>query len=128
MSKKAKTTVLTIEDILKRKEYFKKKKVETRELHIKSLDSNIVISKIDRDLYLEIADMDPEVADDHLVYNSIVEPNLKSQELQSQFELETPYDILYEIFEPGEVKSIAAQCLDFSGYTNNVSVVDEIKN
>ena len=42
----AKKEVLSLKDILKRKEYFKNKKNETKELYVKGLDGNIVITKI----------------------------------------------------------------------------------
>lgn len=125
--------VLTIEDILKRKEYFEKKRKETTKLYVKSIDSYIEICKVDKELYLEIMDMEEDESDEHLVYNAVINPNLKSEELQKAFGVNNPYDILTEIFDYGEIKQISAKVLEFSGYLNSVEldskkIVGEIKN
>ena len=70
--------VLSLKDILKRKDYFKNKRNETKELYVKGLDGNIVVSKIDRDLYLEALDMERGEGDLHIVYNSIFEQSFIS--------------------------------------------------
>ena len=120
--------VLSLKDILKRKDYFKNKRNETKELYVKGLDGNIVISKIDRDLYLEALDMERGEGDLHIVYNSIVEPNIQYPQLHKEFGVEVPYAILDELFEPGEIANISNEILGFSGYLNSVEVIDELKN
>ena len=120
--------VLSLKDILKRKDYFKNKKNETKELYVKGLDGNIVINKIDRDLYLEALDMERGEGDLHIVYNSIVEPNIQDPQLHKEFGVEVPYSILDELFEPGEIANISNEILAFSGYLNSVEAIDELKN
>jgi hypothetical protein len=123
-----KKEVITLKDILKRKEYFKNSRNETKELYVKSLDANIVIAKIDRELYLEALDMERGEGDIHLVYNSIVEPNLKDADLHKEFDISVPYEILDEIFEAGEISSISNEILKFSGYIDSVEAIEELKN
>ena len=123
-----KKEVLSLKDILKRKEYFKNKRNETKELYVKGLDGNIVINKIDRDLYLEALDMERGEGDLHIVYNSTVEPNIQDPQLHKEFGVEVPYFILDELFEPGEIANISNEILAFSGYINSVEVIDELKN
>ncbi len=57
------TEVITIEDILKRKEFFKNKKKETKKLYVKSIDACIVVEKPDKELLFDVQEMDDEFAD-----------------------------------------------------------------
>jgi hypothetical protein len=123
-----KKDVLSLKDILKRKEYFKNRKNETKELYVKSLDANIVIAKIDRELYLEALDMERGEGDIHLVYNSIVEPNVKDTDLHKEFDISVPCEILDVIFEAGEITNISNEILKFSGYMDSVEAIEELKN
>lgn len=123
-----KKEIITINDILKRKEFFKDKKNETMELEIRSLDANIVIAKPDKELCADCFDMDEKEADRYLVYEVVKEPNIKDKELQEAFGVQVPIDILEEIFEPGEISSIAKEALRFAGYYDSVKVVEDIKN
>lgn len=129
MSKKE---IITIEDILKRKDFYKNKKVETKELYIRSIDSNIVIKKPDKELMYDVSDMsdkgNDKDADNYLVYESIVEPNLKDPKLQEAFKdsIENPMDILFEIFDPMEVSGIASQIVIFAGL-NGVKEIEDVK-
>lgn len=125
----AKKEVITLKDILKRKDFFEKRKNETRELYIKSLDANIIISKADKELCMDVLDMeDSAEADRYFVYEIIKEPNLHDTSLHETFGVKNPLDIVDKIFDPGEVSSIAKEGLAFAGYTDSVEVVNEIKN
>ncbi len=126
-----KKNVLTIKDILKRKDYFKNKNNETKELYIKELDANIVVQVPDKELCYEAINMDSENGEDNafLTYNCVIEPNLKSSELQDEFKPHVPSDIVYDIFKVGTVEYIAKECLKAAGFDgDNVTVVEEMKN
>lgn len=124
-----KKNILKIEDILKRKDFFKNKKNETKELHIKSLDCNIVIKKADATLCYECMDMeDNEEANKFFVYETVSEPNLKDTKLHEEFGCITPLDIVYEIFEPGEVAGIATEGMKFAGFHGGVEEIEALKN
>lgn len=130
-TKKTKETPvkITLKDLIARKQEIKNKKKEKRDLYIKSLDSVITVLKPDADLCLDSMDMEGNEGNDYLVYNCVVEPNLKDVELHKEYGVEeNPMQIVHEIFDNGEVTSIANECLKFSGYVDSVKVVEDIKN
>ena len=121
--------VVTLEDILKRKESFKKRKDEKLELYVKSLDGNIKVIKADKALCIEVSELEEyEDEDAYFVYNVVSEPNLKDPKLHEAFGIVNPPDIVYEIFEVGEVAQISKKAMEFAGFNSGVEIVDEIKN
>ena len=122
-------TKITLQALLARKEQMleSKKKKKKAELFIKSLDGTITIEAPDGALAKEAQEMD-ERGDNYLVYQCVVEPCLKSKELQQSFGVVEPLDIVDAIFEPGEIPQIAVECIKLSGYIDGVKLVDEIKN
>ncbi|WP_105614370.1 phage tail assembly chaperone [Vallitalea okinawensis] len=120
---------LTLQDLLNKKESITNGREETRELYVNSLDGTILIKKPDRKLCLEAIDMDDtDYADIFVVYNCVVEPNLKDQKLHQAYGVIEPDDIVQAIFEPGEITNISKECLKYAGYINSVEVVADIKN
>jgi hypothetical protein len=118
---------LTLQELIKRKESIKSKKNERRDLYIKSLDATITIEKQSRDLFLEAADA--EDTDVYIVYNSVIEPNLKDTDLHKAFGVVSPPEIVDAIFQPGEIPMISKEVFSLSGFSNdNVQVVEELKN
>jgi hypothetical protein len=115
---------LNIKDLIANAERLKKRKEETKELRVKSLDGNIVIGKPDRQLILEAMDMKDEDGDLYLVYECVLEPNLKDKELQEAYGV-NGYEIVDAIFEVGEISSISKEITKFAGYGDSV---EEIKN
>ncbi len=125
----AKKDVLTIKDILNRKEYFNNKNKETKELFIKRLDANIVISKPDIELCSDCQDMDNNhETNKYFVYEIIQEPNLKDTKLHEEFGIDNPLDIIDKIFDVGEVNGISTEGMKFAGFYEGVEVVEELKN
>lgn len=122
------TKKLTVKDIIKRKDEILNKKNGKKEFYIESLDANIVCSIPSTDVVLEALDMEGREGDYYLIYNSIVEPNLKDAELQSNFELESPIYIVDRIFTPGEISSLGLELLKLAGYNDSVKLVNDIKN
>lgn len=124
---------LTVTDLLKDKEKYQVKDNVTDELLIGRLGASITICKPERSLCLEAFQMgqDPkqtDKADEYLVYNIVIEPNLKDAQLQKAFGCVEPMDIVHKIFEPGEISSIAQSGLDLAGYAQRLSRVKDLKN
>lgn len=129
MKKNEKNQVVTLKDILKRKEFFENKKNQTMELFVKSLDGNIVISKPDRELCMDCLDMeDASEGDRYFVYEIVKEPNLQSTELHEAFGVDVGIDIIDKLFDPGEIASIAKEGMKFAGYIDSVKTVEDLKN
>lgn len=130
MSNKVNNKPITINDILKRKEQFKKRRNIKKTFYVDSLDGNIVCKVPDTETITDALDMtEGKEGDMYLVYNCVIEPNLKAPELQEQFEdLISPMYIVEELFTPGEISSLAMELVKLAGYTDSVKLVDEIKN
>lgn len=121
-------TKLTLKDLIAKKEQVLDSKKKTRNLYIKSLDGIITIEKPSIETIVDASKIDSGMeSDKYLVYNCIIEPNLKDKELQKVYGCIEPSDIL-KIFEDGEISSIARECMNLAGYSGSVSVVDDIKN
>ena len=121
-----KHTKITLDELLRRKEQMLdgKKKKKTGTLYIKSLGGTITIES--PDLARDAQDMDS--GDAYMVYSCVIEPNLKSKELQQAFGCVEPMEIVDKIFDVGEIPQIAVECLKLAGYVDGVKAVDDIKN
>ncbi len=128
MEKKELEKKITIEDILKRKDFFKNKKNEIMRLNTKSL-GEIVIEKPDVDLLNDINLIEDEMeADKYFVYEIIKEPNLHDDKLLEGFGCGgNPCDIVHELFDVLEVSEIARKAMSFAGL-GTVTEIEEIKN
>jgi hypothetical protein len=67
-------------------------------------------------------------ADTFMVYNIVVEPNLKDSSLQKEFGCVEPTDIVEKIFESGEISNIATIGMELAGYKSNIQKVKDLKN
>lgn len=125
---------LTLLQLIKEKEKYEVKSGVKEEIYIERLDATIVFEKPERALVLESIELsqDKDVeageADVHLIYNSIVEPNLKDNELQKTFGCIEPTDIVEKIFEAGEIAGIAAEIMKSAGYGAHIQRVEQVKN
>lgn len=132
MSKK--NNVLTIEQLLEQKSKLKSRTSKTKRLYVESLEAEIVIKEPQRAVALEGLEMaqdasKSDMADIHIVYHSVIEPNLRDSRLQEAYECKEPVDIVDLLFLPGEVSMIAGFALQLAGYANGVRPVeDEVKN
>lgn len=128
MSEKKLDKKITIEDILKRKDFFKNKKNETMRLNTKSL-GEIVIEKPDVDLLNDLNLIEDEAeGDKYFVYEIIKEPNLHDEKLLEGFGCKSnPCDIVHELFDVLEVSEIARKAMSFAGL-GTVTEIEEIKN
>jgi len=123
---------LTITDLLKEKEKYQVKEGVTEDLFISRMGASVTLEKPNRSLCIEALSMKDENGetdgDVFLVYNTIIEPNLKDSELQKEFGCVEPTDIVEKIFEPGEIVGISGRALELAGYGDSVSSVDDLKN
>ena len=124
-------TKLTLKEIIARKEQIinERKSKKTADLYIKSLDGTITIQQLERSVIAEASEMQDTKGDVFAVYQAVIEPPLKSQELRDAFGCVEPIEIVEKLFAPGEISGIAKEVLNLSGYTDDsVSVVDGLKN
>ncbi|MEL3956924.1 hypothetical protein NST17_06900 [Caldifermentibacillus hisashii] len=124
---------LTLTDLIKEKEKYKVKADVTEDLYLSRLDASITIRKPERSLCMESFEMvndqnQAEKADAFMVYNIVVEPNLKDAKLQQEFGCVEPIDIVEKIFEIGEITQIAKAGLELAGYSAGVDKVKDLKN
>lgn len=66
----------------------------------------------------------------NIVYNSVLEPNLRDGELQKAYKVFEPIDIVTEIFLPGEISKIADELFKLAGYETKVAtkLLENVKN
>ncbi len=120
MSKK-----LTVQELIAQKEKLANKKQKKETLFIKSMDSEITIQAPTSSLILEAQERGADEAtkaDTYLVYQCMIEPDLKDKKLQEAFECVEPMDIVDLIFLPGEVASIADKIMTLGGFGGGVSI------
>lgn len=126
--------VLTLTDLLKDKEKYAVKQEVLEEIYVERLKANIIVRKPERALCLEVLNMvrdekQSDKADSYMVYNIVVEPNLKDAELHKAFGVKDPLEIVEKIFEPGEIAQISEIGLELAGYKKGtVSVIKDLKN
>lgn len=125
---------LTVTDLLKNKEQYQVKKATTEEVYVERLDADIVVQKPEKSLVVEAMQMSQDAeqserADSYLVYNTVVEPNMKDAELQKEFGCKEPLEIVEKIFEPGEISQLSQIAMELAGYKKGtVSIVKDLKN
>lgn len=119
---------LSIGDLIANADKIKAKKVETRELYVKSLDATVTIAKPTRSIILESHDLGNEAGNSFLAYECITEPSFKDAALQEAYGV-IGYEVLGQILDPGEIDNIAKEMLNFAGYAaDRVSIVEFVKN
>lgn len=71
-----------------------------------------------------------ENADEYLILNQVVEPDLKDSQLQKAYGCGEPMDIVNKLFLPGEIIMISKKILECAGYNVNIqsALHDEAKN
>lgn len=103
------------------------------ELYIKSIDRSIKLRKPNNELILDALDIAKDNSRDgdlHLLYNSIVEPNIKDTRLHSAYKVSRPYDILDKIFTLGEIAGISKELTKDSGFfdEDSITLINNLKN
>lgn len=122
-------TRLTLKELIAKKEQMleAKKKRQTSELYIESLDAAIKVQEPSKEVVRDAVDM--EDGDAYTVYQCCIEPNLKAAELKEEYGCAVPAEIVHIVFKPGEVSFIAKHCLELAGYKEGaVTPVTDLKN
>lgn len=118
---------LTLTELIQQKEKYQVKTDAKEEIYLDQLDATITISKPERSLVIEAIEMKEE-GDPFLVYNVVVEPNLKDSELQKAYGCAEPTDIVHKIFDEGTIAGIAKASLKLAGWESEVKTVENLKN
>lgn len=120
---------VTINELIAKKEMIDKKKKQLYDLETSV--GTITVKIPSGALVSEAIDMPKAVeGNKHLIYESVVAPDLKSHELHKAFGVVEPIDVVSAIFPVGEVNAIAGKLLDIGGYNRKITATlhEEIKN
>lgn len=122
---------LKLQDLINKAGEHRQSKNKTLEIYVKSFDGIFKMKKPSNALLLEsldIANEDAHEGDIHLIYNSAIEPNLKSEELQESYGVARPVEIVDELFDLGEIKAVATILAESAGYGKDVARLVESKD
>lgn len=123
-------TRLTVTDLIKNKEKLEVKNGVEEEIYIERLGANVVVKKPEYSFLTEVNELARDEGskidvDVYILYNTIVEPNLKDSELIKAFDCVEPMDIIPKLFEYGEIRNLARMVSQLAGTSN---VVKKVKN
>ena len=118
---------LTLTELIQQKEKYHVKNDTKVELYLDQLDATITIVKPERSLVIDALEMKEE-GDPFLVYNVVVEPNLKDSDLHKAYECAEPTEIVHKIFDEGTIAGIAKASLKLAGWESDVKAVENLKN
>lgn len=127
---------MNIQDILKNKGILEDKNAEkTKKLEIASLknigDGTITIKNLDDPTFDKVEKMsktDYEL-NKNAIYQAVIEPDLKSKELQEAFGCKTnPVGIVRKLFTRAEIDMISSEIGKLSGMRQENGLIKEIKN
>lgn len=121
---------LTLDELISKKTQIKEAKEKTAEKYVKSLGGTVTIKILDRAFISDCTEMENGEGNALIVYEGIVEPNLKDSKLHEAYGINNPVDIVDAIFLPGEADSLSGEIVKLSGYDKNSiqDVVEEVKN
>ena len=121
---------VTIAELIAQREQLKNKRKE-----IYDLDTSVGTIVVKQPTLKLIEDVmkiegDGRQSDIELIYESVVEPNLKDKDLQQAYGCVAPSDIVPMLFKAGEIGSIASAIMRSAGYgkTLETRVHEEVKN
>lgn len=120
---------VTIEELIAQKEALKGKRGQ--KYAFETSVGEIICKLPDAALVAEALEMTPSFeANKHIVFNCVVDPNLRDGDLLKIYECFEPADIIAKIFLPGEITKIANKLLDLAGFKNRITakIYDEVKN
>ena len=131
-----KDKVITLTDLLARKEQSDKDKMKGATIYSKELGGNIPVVKLPTSSILEKMDQVDETSNmrDNMEWNIEIiyahVPMLKSQELQEAYECEEPTDIVEKVFDGniGAIGRFASELLSLYGLGKDYDLEQEVKN
>ena len=95
---------VSIKELIAKREEIKARK--SQKLTIQTSIGEVVAKKPTTLLMTEALGLDGD-NDEYIVYNCLVEPNLKDKDLQQAYDCSEPMDIVGKLFEFGEIKAIS---------------------
>ena len=112
---------LSVTDLMKEKEKYQVKDDVTEVVLVERLGVEVVLRKPEKSLCVDTMKMGRDEnndtdADEYMVYNTMVEPNLKDPELKKMYGGTLPTDIVAKIFEPGEIALLSDIAFELAGY------------
>ncbi|GED64351.1 phage tail assembly chaperone [Lysinibacillus fusiformis] len=112
---------LSVTDLLKEKEKYQVKDDVTETVIVERLGVEVVLRKPEKSLCVDTMKMTRDEnndtdADEYMVYNTMVEPDLKDPELQKAYGGTLPTDVVSKIFEPGEIAQLSEVAFELAGY------------
>lgn len=116
---------LSLTDLIENKEKYQVKTGVEKDLYLEQLGATVTILQPERSMVLDSFESE---SDEYLVYNIVIEPNLKDPGLQKKYDCVEPMDIVTKIFDPGTVTGIAKAGLKLAGYDSKVKMVEDLKN
>jgi len=126
-------------DLLLKMDRGKVKAIPTKEVEVKRLSAiagqpfKVKLQAVPGDKWNDIAgtvsgadDATNYKSSKHLLLVGMVDPDLKSHELQEAYGAASPLDLLEKLFLAGEIMNIAAEVTDLSGFGGDPET--EVKN
>lgn len=117
---------VSINELIAKREEIKSRKCQ--KLTINTSIGEVVARKPSNSLMAEALGLDGN-NDEYVVYNCLVEPNLKDKDLQKAYECAEPMDIVGKLFEFGEIKAISDVLIKSVGVGKKLdhAIFDEAK-
>lgn len=121
---------LTLADIISKKDQIMDGKKKIGNVLIPSLGGYIVVEKPDRELIADANEITGGMESNvHLVYNCIVDPNLKDKETIDAFGVHTPKELVQVLLNDGEISDVADALMKLAGYGDTgIKLVTDLKN
>lgn len=127
MNKETNTNIITVEELIAQKEKLLKREKSTAIVHIKSLDRDVKVEEPSAAALADIDDMEKDFANKYIVYECLVEPNIKDPAMREAFgNPAVAHDILDYILKKGEIERLSGVCASLAGYGRDS--VEIIKN
>ncbi len=121
---------VTVAELIAQRDQIKNKRKETYDLDTSI--GTITVRQPSLKLIEEVMKIEGggRQTDIELIYESVIEPNLKDKELQKAYGCVAPSDIVPLLFKTGEIGSIASAIMRCAGYGKSIEtrVHETVKN
>lgn len=120
---------VTLQELIAQREQINEKKKQLHE--IETSVGTFVVKRPDAAIIADMQNLrNPVDMNAFLIYNCVVDPNLRNAELQKAYGTFEGLDIVKKIFPPGEIIRIADALLELAGYGGKLKtrVHEVVKN
>lgn len=121
---------LSVADLIAKKELIEKKQNVTKEVYLDSMEGSIVVKKPSLELIFELNEQDLTNTElsKKLIYESVIEPNLKDPLLHDAYECKAdPYSIVLKLFDESEFAAISDAIGSMGNDMSSEGLIEEIK-